>query len=210
MSNTIKVGDRVESEVVGVSVEGTIKSIYVQTTGGGPAPMYKVAIDKRGGVESDVEEVDTPAHRWRTPGSEKPCVDCGEFHNAAKFSLETQELFAAYQVANESDKTDILTAIGESFLNSFQEYDLQFPESVHDLADQVDEAQQALDNKLRKIGRIAVSYMQQELRQKSAQDLLKNAMVALMGGGGSLGQSYGDLPDFGDDPDHGHGKKPLN
>lgn len=184
MSKKIKVGDRVEASLQGSPVQGIVKSIYVQMTKGGPSPVYKVAIDLRNGVEAEVEEVDSPAHLWNSPGEEAACTGCGEVHEQGAVSKVLQHLFAEYQTAGDDQRVEILADMGEAFLDSLKEFDLTYPEPVHDLADEVVQAQGALDNKLRKMGRVALSYIQNELRLKTVRDMMQTFAVY---GGGAAG-----------------------
>lgn len=200
----IKVGDRVESILDGDTVQGVVKSIYVEVTRGGPAAVFKVAVDRKAGVElENVTEIDSPAHLWQLPGEREACVECGDVHGP-QFGSTLLSLFARYQKASDLERSDLLIEIAKSFTADLRDTDLTFPESLHDLATKAQEMSLSLDHVYSRLGRTLVAYLQETTRLKSIKDLppgvkvmsLQEAAEALRGSGaGAAGGDFSSLVD---------------
>jgi hypothetical protein len=168
----IKVGDRVEATYEGIIVQGVVKSIYVEMTRGGPAAVYKVSIDKKGGSEiSDAYEIDSPAHLWHTTTQGEPCADCGDVHDSG-FNPEVMEVYARYQKASDAERSDLLVELARVFVVNVKDSDLAVPESMHEMASKAEEALFALDNLHARIGRHVVAYITESTKLKTWKDAL--------------------------------------
>jgi hypothetical protein len=172
----IKVGDRVEStkngEVDGVAVQGVVKSIYVEMTRGGPAAVYKVSVDRKGGVEiDDAYEIDTPAHLWQSTAPAEPCVDCGDIHGP-NFGPEVMDIFLEYQKAKDTERSFLLIELAQAFIENLKDSELMVPESMHDLVSKAKEAAFSLENLQARIGRCVVTQILDFTKLKTLKDVI--------------------------------------
>jgi hypothetical protein len=185
MGLRIEVGDRVRSIPTYAQVvhEGTVQTIVIEDS----VTLLGILIDSVGDKPIKPKTEESPSSLWtRVPPTEG--IPNEDFPQLIKpFTPEMVTTYVRFQGEEDPEtKYQLLLSLGNSFLQEIDTIDTDLPEWVLEMAQEainaqskVDEAEEALEAKILRVGRLVVRNLREITPETSTQVLPKRVLSSL-------------------------------
>lgn len=192
MPDRLEIGDRVRSNegYDPLPHEGEVKGISVGRTRQGPVPILRILVDKQNGEAVPPHLHESAASQWdkvlpdgtieaqeKSPPKGELCPSCGEVHAPSPFTPEMFSLFDEFQKATPLERPGILLELADFFMHEVEATDPEFPDGIHEMIEDADDAQRDAERAMFRIGRMVIHNIEEIRAQNVTQGHIRKVVA---------------------------------